>query len=295
MIPATNKHTELTNELINTLSTWQKTPLTTGIFEYDRNHALGIDDFVMLGGATGQGKSYVALYIACSIAKSGKKVIYYNNEVAEHTMWRRVQELGFSAIDFGELENGRNRLIIICVGSITLDTLLSDVARLGVYDDISAIFLDMISMMFDAYPLDKNQFEMQKNLLTHLSTLPTKINAMIFATSQLTKDNTRISRRPNKDDFEGVKQITTKPTKVIALYRHYKTDYVKSFTGENEQEDLILKNMSELINIKDRDRDTCMPHGITLIKYVKDKGFKAPEYWERQAYIGIISPKGNKK
>ena len=64
------------------LSVMQYEKINTGINGLDSQFGLTNDDFLLLAGGSGSGKSTIALFMACTMAKAGHTIVFINYEVS---------------------------------------------------------------------------------------------------------------------------------------------------------------------------------------------------------------------
>lgn len=274
--------TESQNEI---LSYVKYTFLTSGIEAIDHKKALLTNDFVVLAGGTGSGKSTVALYMACSIAKSGDTVVFLNAENEPKLMRDKIEALGFNYdSDFGKFEsNGQNRLVILSAKSISFNQIMPIILS---YKP-KALFLDLFSTLLDE--VESNMIpKITRYYAKELSFYPEKYNCAIIVTEQLMKDNRRIGR-PTINDIQGGSGLCQKATKIFTIYRYCKENLermMKELKGGP-----ILMNTTELIIRKDR--FGLLNDGFNFIKFDKNLGFSSLDDDEVGEYHKLVfNPKG---
>ena len=255
----------LKNNSINSLNyhlfeNYNPAPLNTGIFEF--KDSITEDDFTVIAGSTGSGKSTVGLFIACSIAKSGKRVLFINTENSNSHLIKQIKSLGFDYFnDFGQADiHGNNNLIIHCFDydiSCDFKTLLN--LRQSLNPDV--IFIDLFSSLLDKVPF-KDRFDFTNNYAEKLSFFKKKYNCTVFVTEQLVKNNTRFGR-PVIDDIQGGAALGRKASKIIMVYRHIRAAH--DHLG-NKPIPLIANVVTELLVRKDR-------YGLIFGKYLVKYNF----------------------
>ena len=259
-------------------------PLTTGIIACDSSKSFGSDDFTVIAGGSGSGKSTIALYMACSMAKAGSKVVLVNTENAGHVMQQRIANLGFNfSQDFGGFDtSGLHRLIIITVTEIKFDQIINMVLA---YKP-SVLFLDLFSSLLDQV----KGFEIPmvtRNYAKLLSLFNEKYKCAVFVTEQLSKDSKR-TYRPNMNDIQGGVALTQKATKVILVYRYYKENLEKLF-GKDALPGLVEKTTELVIR---KDRYSRFKDNFYFVK-LDCSGFHTLNPYEQEDYTDYVF--GNKK
>jgi len=270
------------------------THLVTGIVGLDEQRGITTEDFMTIFGGSGSGKSLIALYMACSMAKKGHTVVFLNAENSPKIISDRIKELGFNyERDFGKLDTkGETRLKLLSMKEIKFESL---VQYLILYKP-QALFIDLFSSLLenvDSYQLAK----MTTHYAKELSFYPEKYNCAVIVTEQLTKDNKRTGR-PSLNDVAGGAGLIRKSTKALAIYRYSKerleTLMTKALSGDVKHGEILL-SCTELIVRKDR-----LGHwrdGLNFVKYAHTEGFLPLESWEQQEYLQHVfgSAIGGKK
>ncbi len=254
--------------------------LFIGIPQIDENGGITDHDCTVIAGSTGSGKSLVALYMACTLAKYGQKVVFFNVENDLKLMCERMKDLGFDyKTDFGLFDKNReNRFLLRNGKDMKFDMILTEIVT---YQP-TAIFLDLFSSLMD----NSNSFLVADFTLKYaieLSEYPKKYKCAIFVTEQLIKDNRRIGR-PVINDIQGGKGLPNKATKVIMVYRYCKENLERSIR-ENVTS-LNILSTTELLLRKNRMKDT-IP-SFMLLKLCdgnNGKGFKPLTDFEHEEYI----------
>jgi energy-coupling factor transporter ATP-binding protein EcfA2 len=249
----------ITSENHNELKNKQFNALTSGIYVFDTQSAIIENDFVVLGGSTGSGKSTIALFMACSIAKSGRKVLYINTENDETHLINEMIKLGFDYNkDFGEFNSHHhNRLIITCITALSFTELENMVTAIAP----EVLFLDLFSVLLEGVP-GFNIPNITLDYAKRFSFFKKNYNCTVFVTEQLVKDNKRYSR-PTIDDIKGGAALGQKATKVMIVYRYCKDNIEKKYNSKDPMPK-IVDYVTELIIRKDR---YAKLSGIEFLKY----------------------------
>lgn len=260
--------------------------LVTGFECLDSQRGITTEDFVVMGGGTGTGKSLIALFMACSMAKKGETVIFLNAENSKKVTSDRIREFGFDFDkDFGIPDaKGFHRLIIISIKDIRFES----IPQFFTIYKPTAMFIDLFSSLLDHVESHlKTSFT--GKYAKELSFYPEKYNCAIIVTEQLTKDSRRVGRA-TPDDIAGGAALTRKATKIITLYRYAKekldTLVAKAVKNKVTGSGQIMLSGSELIVRKDR--LGFWKDGINLIKYEHGEGFISPEGYEMTDYFNTV-------
>jgi hypothetical protein len=211
--------------------------LTTGFHYLDKDKAIGSDDFVVIAGSTGSGKSTIALYMACNIAISGKKVVYYNLELSATRVMQIIINLGFNP------DKLMKNLVIINERPLNMSTIIGVV--LG--HQAQALFIDVFSCLLTKASGHRIPL-ITEDLATKFSYFPEKYGCAVFVTEQLIKERMAY-KRPTENEIKGGSALCHKASKIILVYRHTKEHLEKLM-----QDDLpnIAAKVTELLVRKDR-------------------------------------------
>lgn len=259
-------------------------PLKTGIWDFDARNGIGKDDFVVIGGGTGSGKSTLSLFMACNIAKSGKRVLYFNTENSMEVMANKIGFLGFDFDkDFGVMNQKGNpeRLIIWNCNDLTYDQVSNAVLA---YQP-NVLILDLFSSILEKFQ-SWEFVNKTRDFSKDFSFYPQKHKCAVIVTEQLTKDPSRF-KRPTENDIAGGKGLGNKATKIITIYRHAKENMEKLL------DDVNLQNISNIVSelIVRKDRHGRLPNKIYPIK-LEYGGFKGLGSSEFSQYLQCL--KGSK-
>lgn len=271
------------------------THLATGFECLDVMKGLTTEDFLVISGDTGSGKSTVALAMACNIAKKGNTVVYLNAENSQKVIVDAIKGLGFNFDkDFGEYKNGVHRLIIYSMNDIKFESL----EKLLILHEPKALFIDLFSSLLDNQPTFLTS-QLTAEYAKKISFMPQKYNCAIIATEQFNKDNKRISR-PNIGDIAGGAGLSRKATKVLLIYRLIKTKAESIMNRAANQavteHSLTIADISSELIVK-KDRLGFWKDGFFPIKYVWQEGFSVLVGAELADYKQLAFPSliGGKK
>jgi replicative DNA helicase len=241
----------MTKEIYEQTEKMSYKSLFVGIPQIDTNGGITDHDCTVIAGSTGSGKSLVALFMACNLAKYGnQKVVFFNVENDIKLMTERMKDLGFDYNkDFGEFDkNGENRLVLMSGKNMKFEMIQSAIIQ---YQP-KALFLDLFSSLMD----NQSSFMVADFTLKYaieISEYPKQYKCSIFVTEQLIKDNRR-THRPVINDIQGGKGLPNKATKVIMVYRYVKENLERSIKQPVSSK--VIINTTELLLRKNRMKDT---------------------------------------
>lgn len=285
---------EMTKDDFLALKDYKKEGLRTGFFDFDIKDFIGKKDYVVLAGGTGSGKSAVAIFMACSMAKAGHKVVYINAENAPHTFNQAILDFGFNhARDFGEYDkNGLNRFVIIN-DKIPFESL----SHLITLHNADCLFIDTWKSLILRYENVNLQTTMSAKFADELGKtngLPSQLNCCVISTHQLTKEGAKIGR-PTIGDIQGSASIGEQAHKIILCWRASKNSDL-AFRNEDKMEyqSEIFTNSVELQIAKEREG---LIKSITYTYRKTRNGYLKLNQWEREEYRNLVFPqnKGWKK
>lgn len=284
------------NEMEHELNQLKKyTHLATGFECLDLMKGITTEDFLVISGDTGSGKSTVALAMACNMAKNGNTVVYLNAENSPKVIVDAIKNLGFNFDkDFGEFKKGVHRLIIYSMNDIKF----ADLEKLLILHEPKALFIDLFSSLLDGQPTYMTA-QLTAEYAKKISFYPQKYNCAIIATEQFCKDNKRISR-PNIGDIAGGAGLSRKATKVLLIYRLIKTKAEAIMNRAANQSvtehSLTIADISSELLTK-KDRLGFWKDGFFPVKYVWQEGFSILDPNEMADYKQVAFPSliGGKK
>ncbi len=216
----------------------ERTYLTTGLWELDQANGFAMDDFCVIAGGSGSGKSILALFVACTMAKKGKKVAFFNIEMSEKLIQERIELLGF------DFNTDLTTMSIFSPKEISFDII--DLYVFTEKPDV--IFLDLFNCLLTKND-ERNKWRLTEDYATRFSFFPEKHKCAVFVTEQLTKDNKRVFR-PTLDDVKGGASLIQKATKVLIIYR-WKYENLERVQKEDTVP-WVIDYATEIIVKKDR-------------------------------------------
>lgn len=225
---------------------YKYTPFHTGVGFLDAVNGFGSDDFAVIGGGSGTGKSYLAMFIGMNIAKSGKRVLYINAEMFASVFITRMRGLGFDfETDFGKSDkHGHNRFMVVhqedLKSRITFDMIDGWVASMK--PDLLVVDLFGCLLM-----KDRDLAANTERYAVAYSFYPRTYNCAVIVTEQLMKEY-RFSERPDPHNLSNGKALGDKSSKIIMLYNYYSANPIKAYLTESE----LVEQSLELIVKKDR-------------------------------------------
>jgi energy-coupling factor transporter ATP-binding protein EcfA2 len=259
--------------------------LATGIEGLDVNRGMTTEDFLLIGGGSGSGKSTIALFMACTMAKKGHTILFINYEVSPKRLSDSITELGFNYdFDFGTFDaGGQNRLKLISpTKGFSFDAIVKAVQ---LYKP-KVLFIDLFNGLLSGISgFERNNVTLK--YATELSFFGTKHNCAVVVTEQLVKDN-KVGR-PTLNDIQGSSSLVHKATRILTAYRYSSAKLEeltrKAVTGKIQNGKIML-TCSELITRKDR--LGLWNSGTSYIKYERGEGFLSLEDWEQAEYFSTI-------
>lgn len=255
----------------NELKQTERIHLHTGLPELDRSEGFGMDDFCIIAGGSGSGKSTIALFVACTMAKKGKKVAFFNVEMSEKLIQERIEQLGF------DFNTDLNTMGLYSGKEISFQALENEI----ILKEYEVLFLDLFNCLLTKFS-DRDKWRMTEEYATRFSFFPEQHKCAVFVTEQLTKDNKRVFR-PTLDDVKGGASLIQKATKVIIVYRYVYENL------ERMQKDVVpnvVHSCTEIVVRKDRMGK--INGKMCLLNYWHGEGFKELYEEERRLYVDFV-------
>lgn len=221
-------------------------PFVTGVEIFDNSSAIGSDDFVVIAGGSGTGKSYLAMFIACNVARSGQRVLYINAEMFASVFVNRMVAAGFDfEVDFGKQDvDGHNRLMVVhqedMQKKITYELIDEWVKKLK--PDL--LVVDLFGCLL---PKDSSLAATTEKYAIGYSFYPRTYGCAVIVTEQLIKDY-KFAERPDPHHIANGKALGDKSSKIITLYNYFSANPIKRLIHKSELVDRSL----EIIIRKDR-------------------------------------------
>jgi len=253
-------------------------PFVTGIDAFDSCNAIGNDDFVVIAGGTGSGKSYLSLWIGLNIAKNGKRVLYINQETLAREFCDRIDLLGFDyENDFGEADFlGNHRFLAVHRQDIGKTITFDMVERWVKEYRPDVLILDLFSSLMLPGCNIPTETELMSSRFKFFAT---QYGCSVIAVEQFSKE-VKGQVRPNEDYIRGGKGLPNWATKIFTIYQYYRANPEKAIMGKNE----ILDKTVEVIVRKDGTNRIRL--GIMLL--YRDFGYRQLFDNEKETYYNIV-------
>lgn len=258
--------------------------LVTGFMGLDEMRGITTDDFVVIAGDTGTGKSTVAFYMACAMAIADNKVLYFNAENSPKVMIDKLTQFGLdNDRHFGKFDaNGYNRLKIINCNALGLN----DLENAILLEKPKAVFIDLFTILLDGVTMG-NLVMATKEVAEKLAEIAVKYKCAIITTQQLRKED-KLMQKPSLQHIQGGSSLQHKATKIITLYRYdvARADELKKKKRANCLFNYdAVKNVIELIVRKDRLGEWS---GSVFAKYNYGDGYISLDRQESYEYERVI-------
>ncbi len=251
------------------------------------------EDFMVISGDSGSGKSTIALYMACHVAKYGRKVAIFNLENSEKVITDEIKKLGFDFDkDFGERdEHGRHRLIILNddINSETSSITMSQIQNVLTYHEPSLIVIDLFNGLLSGQMPNMIPSLTEKYAI-QLRKWCVRNKCLIIVTEQLTKDNKRVTR-PMANDIAGGASLTRKATIILMIYQYNQQNAEKNLRQEQEVSNYNTANVAELIVRKSNKGLLRVPTFVYVKKtsgIYGQQGFVELDDEQRKSYVDYV-------
>lgn len=217
--------------------------LTTGIKRLDSiMGGMRPQNLIVVGAATGSGKTAFAVTVLMNVAKKQKSVFYASLEMSKEEIGERIlsQETGLIAINIGEgkLNDISMQKIINCgkeisglnlhvdsTPQLSLASLRSKAIKLKRSVGLDLVFVDYMQLMGQSKK-GENSLERVSNISRGLKGLAKELNVPIIALAQLSREpNRRENSRPRLSDLRESGTIEQDADVVLLLYRE--VEYLK--------------------------------------------------------------------
>ena len=250
-------------DMINTLEE-ENSQIKLGFSDLDRALYISQNDFVILAGGTGTGKTTFALNLLSNLSKE-YQCVYFNMEMSKKTLYKRLSaiETGISINKFNNiktLETGEvkflyqkiseieERKIILINNSQNIDNIEKIISNIK--DDRKiVIILDHIGLINSQ---GNSLYEKMTNVAKKIRGLCLDYNCTIFGLCQLSRESQKDEREPKLQDLRDSGEIEQSARKVILLYNK---DYKKQIDIKNV-DILVAKNDDGSCLIKNFKFDT---------------------------------------
>lgn len=236
-------------DMINTLEE-ENSQVKLGFSDLDKALYISQNDFVILAGGTGTGKTTFALNLLSNLSKE-YQCVYFNMEMSKKTLYKRLSaiETGININKFNDiktLETGElkflyqkiseieERKIILINNSQNIDNIEKIISNIK--DDRKIIvILDHIGLINSQ---GNSLYEKMTNVAKKIRGLCLDYNCTIFGLCQLSRESQKDEREPKLQDLRDSGEIEQSARKVILLYNK---DYKKQIDIKNV-DILVAKN-----------------------------------------------------
>ena len=221
-----------------------------GFGDLDKNLYISQNDFVVLAGGTGTGKTTFALNLLSNLSKE-YQCVYFNMEMSKKTLYKRLCsiETGFDINKFNDLskfepkeltylyiklDEIETRKIILINNSQSIDTIEKTISRIQ-SDKKIIVILDHIGLING---VGNSLYEKMTNIAKKIRGICLDYNCTIFGLCQLSRESQKEEREPKLQDLRDSGEIEQSARKVLLLYN-------KDFKKQNTLKDvdlLVAKN-----------------------------------------------------
>lgn len=236
-------------DMINTLEE-KNSQVKLGFSDLDKALYISQNDFVILAGGTGTGKTTFALNLLSNLSKE-YQCVYFNMEMSKKTLYKRLSaiETGININKFNNLKTLETketkflyqkiseieeRKIILINNSQNIDNIEKIISNIK--DDRKiVVILDHIGLI---NAQGNSLYEKMTNVAKKIRGLCLDYNCTIFGLCQLSRESQKDERAPKLQDLRDSGEIEQSARKVILLYNK---DYKKQIDIKNV-DILVAKN-----------------------------------------------------
>lgn len=236
-------------DVIDTLSE-EKSQVKLGFTMLDSSLYISENDFVILAGGTGTGKTTFALNLLSNLSKE-YQCVYFNMEMSKKTLYKRLCSIE-TGIDINKFNDFKNlepkemsflyskldeieeRKIILINNSQKIEDIEKTIARIK-NDRKLVVILDHIGLINAS---GNSLYEKMTNVAKKIRGMCLDYNCTIFGLCQLSRESQKEEREPKLQDLRDSGEIEQSARKVILLHN-------KDCNKQNELKDvdvLIAKN-----------------------------------------------------
>ena len=236
-------------DMINTLDE-ENSQVKLGFSDLDKALYISQNDFVVLAGGTGTGKTTFALNLLRNLSKE-YQCVYFNMEMSKKTLYKRLSaiETGININKFNDIRTLETRevkflyqkiseieerKIILINNSQNIDNIEKIISNIK--DDRKiVVILDHIGLI---NAQGNSLYEKMTNVAKKIRGLCLDYNCTIFGLCQLSRESQKDEREPKLQDLRDSGEIEQSARKVILLYNK---DYKKQIDIKNV-DILVAKN-----------------------------------------------------
>lgn len=222
-----------------------KTQIKLGYNSFDKVFRVEQNDFVVIAGGTGTGKTSFALNLLSSMSKE-YQCVYFNMEMSEKVLYKRLTSIE-TGIDIRKLNNFQEltaneytailqaisnigeREIILVNGKQTIESITKTLSNIDT-DKPLVVILDHIGLINSK---GNGLYEKMTNVAKGIRALCFECNCTIFGLCQLSRESQKEERVPKLQDLRDSGEIEQSSRKVLLLYN-------KDLQKENRIKDITL-------------------------------------------------------
>ena len=236
-------------DMINTLEE-KNSQVKLGFSDLDKALYISQNDFVILAGGTGTGKTTFALNLLSNLSKE-YQCVYFNMEMSKKTLYKRLSaiETGININKFNDIRTLETRevkflyqkiseieerKIILINNSQNIDNIEKIISNIK-NDRKIVVILDHIGLI---NAQGNSLYEKMTNVAKKIRGLCLDYNCTIFGLCQLSRESQKDERAPKLQDLRDSGEIEQSARKVILLYNK---DYKKQIDIKNV-DILVAKN-----------------------------------------------------
>lgn len=236
-------------DMINTLEE-ENSQIKLGFSDLDKALYISQNDFVILAGGTGTGKTTFALNLLSNLSKE-YQCVYFNMEMSKKTLYKRLSaiETGININKFNDIRTLETRevkflyqkiseieerKIILINNSQNIDNIEKIISNIK-NDRKIVVILDHIGLI---NAQGNSLYEKMTNVAKKIRGLCLDYNCTIFGLCQLSRESQKDEREPKLQDLRDSGEIEQSARKVILLYNK---DYKKQIDIKNV-DILVAKN-----------------------------------------------------
>ena len=251
-------------DMINTLEE-KNSQVKLGFSDLDKALYISQNDFVILAGGTGTGKTTFALNLLSNLSKE-YQCVYFNMEMSKKTLYKRLSaiETGININKFNDIRTLETRevkflyqkiseieerKIILINNSQSIDNIEKIISNIK-NDRKIVVILDHIGLI---NAQGNSLYEKMTNVAKKIRGLCLDYNCTIFGLCQLSRESQKDEREPKLQDLRDSGEIEQSARKVILLYnKDYKKQIdikdVDILVAKNDDGSCLVKNFK--INTK---------------------------------------------
>lgn len=237
-------------------------------------------DLMIVGARPAMGKSAFAVNTMIRMAKEGKKVVLFALEMSVEQMMRRVLanicEIDSNKIKYGtcsdaelykmfhakELPYLQN--ITIYDGSQTVNSIAGIVNDHKSGKGIDCLIIDYLQKITPRNT--KNRYEMVSEVSNGIKTLAQTLRVPVIALAQLSRDSSKLAKRPSLPDIRESGEIEQDASIVAFLHRPEYYGETSTYNGDSAE------NVCEFIVAKNREGELGIYDMAVNLKFSKFEG-----------------------